>query len=153
MTKPGCSRMESRPSIDLEGWDQWGLIDESGNFIALWGLQQGNSHREAMYELDAAGICDIRGKDQLGQMSPTEEPTPNLASAGQIIQGSTAETVAVEPQSEVPFWADLPPIAYGLIAVLAVASLWGLAYKQAQKTKATDTTPAPLYPQNPYNGR
>jgi hypothetical protein len=128
LTKPRCQDMVSTPA------------PRDSNFL-LWGDQQypleaGLSLREAYFELDAAGVCDIRGLTQQGQAIPVDQ---SLA---------TTELVPMtEPVAAVAEPASLP---WSFLAVLAtVAAMAAGSMAQARRRRATDSTPKP---ENPYAG-
>jgi hypothetical protein len=128
LTKPRCQDMVSTPA------------PRDSNFL-LWGDQQypleaGLSLREAYFELDAAGVCDIRGLTQQGQAIPVDQ---SLA---------TTELVPMtEPVAAVAEPASLP---WSFLAVLAaVAAMVAGSMAQARRRRATDPTPKP---ENPYAG-
>jgi hypothetical protein len=107
----------------------------------LWGDQQypleaGLSPREAWFELDAAGVCDIRGLTQHGQAVPVATP---LATTEPI---PVAEPVAAVAEPAGPPWL--------FIAVLAaVAAMVAGSVVMERRRRATDPTPKP---ENPYAG-
>jgi hypothetical protein len=128
LTKLRCQDMVSTPA------------PRDSNFL-LWGDQQypleaGLSLREAYFELDAAGVCDIRGLTQQGQAIPVDQ---SLA---------TTELVPMtEPVAAVAEPASLP---WSFLAVLAaVAAMVAGSVVMERRRRATDPTPKP---ENPYAG-
>jgi hypothetical protein len=107
----------------------------------LWGDQQypleaGLSPREAWFELDAAGVCDIRGLTQQGQAIPVDQ---SLA--------TTEPVPMAEPIAAVAEPASLP---WSFLAVLAaVAAMVAGSVVMERRRKATDPT---AKPENPYAG-
>ena len=126
LTKLRCQDMVSTPAT------------RDSNFL-LWGDQQypleaGLSLREAYFELDAAGVCDIRGLTQQGQAVPVATP---LATTEPI---PMAEPVAAVAEPAGPPWSFLAVLA-------AVAAMVAGSMAQARRRRATDSTPKP---ENPY---
>jgi hypothetical protein len=107
----------------------------------LWGTQEypleaSLSLRESWFELDAAGVCDIRGLTQQGQAIPVDQ---SLA--------TTEPVPMAEPVAAVAEPASLP---WSFLAVLAaVAAMVAGSMAQARRRRATDTT---AKPENPYAG-
>jgi hypothetical protein len=127
-TKPRCQDMVSIPA------------PRDANYL-LWGDQQypleaGLSPREAYFELDAAGVCDIRGLTQQGQAVPVATPL------------ATTEPVPMaEPVAAVAEPASLP---WSFLAVLAaVVAMVAGSIATERRRRATDSTPKP---KNPYAG-
>jgi hypothetical protein len=99
MTSPTrCEGMLPRPSTQ-EGWNQWGTVDDLGNFTPVYGLPVTLSSREAMYELDAAGICDIQGKNLQGQPAPVETPKPATPALPTNVEPPTMIADVAPPRS------------------------------------------------------
>jgi hypothetical protein len=110
------------------------------NFL-LWGDQQypleaGLSLREAYFELDAAGVCDIRGLTQQGQAIPVDQ---SLA--------TTEPVPMAEPVAAVAEPASLPWLFIAVLA--AVAAMVAGSVVMERRRRATDPTPKP---ENPYAG-
>jgi hypothetical protein len=128
LTKPRCQDLVSIPA------------PRDANYL-LWGDQQypleaGLSPREAWFELDAAGVCDIRGLTQQGQALPVAEP---------IV---TTEPIPVaEPVAAVTEPAGLPWLFIAVLA--AVAAMVAGSVVMERRRRATDPTPKP---ENPYAG-
>jgi hypothetical protein len=128
LTKPRCQDLVSIPA------------PRDANYL-LWGDQQypleaGLSLRESWFELDAAGVCDIRGLTQQGQAIPVDQ---SLA--------TTEPVPMTEPVAAVAEPASLP---WSFLAVLAaVAAMVAGSMAQARRRRATDSTPKP---ENPYAG-
>jgi hypothetical protein len=107
----------------------------------LWGTQEypleaSLSLRESWFELDAAGVCDIRGLTQQGQAIPVDQ---SLVAANPV--------PVAEPVAAVAEPASLP---WSFLAVLAaVAAMVAGSMAQARRRRATDTT---AKPENPYAG-
>ena len=110
------------------------------NFL-LWGpqeypLEAGLSPREAWFELDAAGVCDIRGLTQQGQAIPVDQSLV-----------TTEPVPMAEPVAAVAEPASLP---WSFLAVLsAVIAMVAGSVAMERRRKATDPTPKP---KNPYDG-
>jgi hypothetical protein len=128
LTNPRCQDLVSTPA------------PRDSNFL-LWGDQQypleaGLSLREAYFELDAAGVCDIRGLTQQGQAIPVDQ---SLVATNPV---PVAEPVAAVAEPAGPPWL--------FVAVLAaVAAMVAGSMAQARRRRATDSTPKP---KNPYAG-
>lgn len=127
LTKPRCQDMVSIPA------------PRDANYL-LWGDQQypleaGLSPREAYFELDAAGVCDIRGLTQQGQALPVAEP---IVTTEPI---PIAEPVAAVTEPAGPPWLFLAVLA----AVIAMVT--GSVVMERRR-RATDPTPKP---ENPYS--
>jgi hypothetical protein len=128
LTKPRCQDLVSIPA------------PRDANYL-LWGDQQypleaGLSPREAWFELDAAGVCDIRGLTQQGQALPVAEP---------IV---TTEPIPIaEPVAAVTEPAGLPWLFIAVLA--AVAAMVAGSVVMERRRRATDPTPKP---ENPYAG-
>jgi hypothetical protein len=128
LTKPRCQDMVSIPA------------PRDSNFL-LWGTQEypleaSLSLRESWFELDAAGVCDIRGLTQHGQAIPVDQ---SLA--------TTEPVPMAEPVAAVAEPASLP---WSFLAVLAaVVAMVAGSMAQARRRRATDSTPKP---ENPYAG-
>ena len=128
LTKLRCQDMVSIPA------------PRDANYL-LWGDQQypleaGLSLREAYFELDAAGVCDIRGLTQQGQAIPVDQ---SLATTEPV---PMAEPVAAVAEPASPPWSFLAVLA-------AVAAMVAGSMAQARRRRATDSTPKP---ENPYAG-
>jgi hypothetical protein len=128
LTKPRCQDLVSIPAPRDTNYLLWGPQE--------YPLEAGLSPREAWFELDAAGVCDIRGLTQQGQALPVAEP---------IV---TTEPIPVaEPVAAVAEPASLP---WSFIAVLAaVAAMVAGSVVMERRRRATDPTPKP---ENPYAG-
>ena len=127
LTKPRCQDMVSTPA------------PRDANYL-LWGDQQypleaSLSLREAYFELDAAGVCDIRGLTQQGQVMPV---TPAVV--------APVEPVAV-PVAAVPEPGGFPWLSAAILAV--VLTMVGGSIAMERRRRATDATPKP---ENPYAG-
>lgn len=126
--KPRCQDMVSIPA------------PRDANYL-LWGDQQypleaDLSPREAWFELDAAGICDIRGLTQQGQALPVAEPivtTEPVPMAGPV-------AAVAEPAG--------PPWPFLAVLAVLVAMVAG-SVAMDRRRRATDTT---AKPENPYAG-
>lgn len=128
LTKPRCQDMVSSPAPRDTNYLLWG--DQQ------YPLEAGLSPREAWFELDAAGVCDIRGLTQHGQAVPVATP---LATTEPI---PVAEPVAAVAEPAGPPWL--------FIAVLAaVAAMVAGSVVMERRRRATDPTPKP---ENPYAG-
>jgi hypothetical protein len=105
----------------------------------LWGpqeypLEASLSLRESWFELDAAGVCDIRGLTQQGQAIPVDQSLV-----------ATNPVPVTEPVAAVAEPASLP---WSFLAVLAaVVAMVAGSMAQARRRRATDTT---AKPENPY---
>jgi hypothetical protein len=128
LTKPRCQDMVSTPAPRDTNYLLWGPQE--------YPLEASLSPREAWFELDAAGVCDIRGLTQQGQVIPvdqslvTTEPIP------------IAEPVAAVAEPASPPWLFLAVLA----AVIAMVT--GSVVMERRR-KATDPT---AKPENPYAG-
>lgn len=98
MSKIRCEGMLPRPS-GQDGWQQWGTVDDLGNFTPVYGLPDSLSTREAMYELDAAGICDIQGKNLQGQPAPVEAPAPAIPALPTNVEPPTMIAEVAPPRA------------------------------------------------------
>ena len=128
LTKPRCQDMVSSPAPRDANYLLWGPQE--------YPLEAGLSPREAWFELDAAGVCDIRGLTQQGQALPVAEP---LATTEPV---PIAEPVAAVAEPAGPPWL--------FIAVLAaVAAMVAGSVVMERRRRATDPTPKP---ENPYAG-
>ncbi len=126
LTKLRCQDMVSTPA------------PRDSNFL-LWGDQQypleaGLSLRESYFELDAAGVCDIRGLTQQGQAIPVDQ---SLA--------TTEPVPMAEPVAAVAEPASLP---WSFLAVLAaVVAMVAGSVVMERRRRASDST---AKPENPY---
>jgi hypothetical protein len=128
LTKPRCQDLVSIPAPRDTNYLLWG--DQQ------YPLEAGLSPREAWFELDAAGVCDIRGLTQQGQALPVAEP---------IV---TTEPIPVaEPVAAVTEPAGLPWLFIAVLA--AVAAMVAGSVVMERRRRATDPTPKP---ENPYAG-
>lgn len=128
LTKPRCQDLVSISAPRDANYLLWGPQE--------YPLEAGLSPREAWFELDAAGVCDIRGLTQQGQAAPVA--TPLVA---------TNPVPAAAPVAAVAEPAGLPWL---LIAVLAaVAAMVTGSVVMERRRRATDPTPKP---ENPYAG-
>lgn len=128
LTKPRCQDMVSSPA------------PRDANYL-LWGDQQypleaGLSTREAYFELDAAGVCDIRGLTQQGQAIPADQPLV-----------TTEPVPMTEPVAAVAEPAGPPWLFLAVLAVLVAMVAGSVAMDR--RRRATDLTPKP---ENPYTG-
>jgi hypothetical protein len=128
LTKPRCQDLVSTPAPRDANYLLWGPQE--------YPLEAGLSLREAYFELDAAGVCDIRGLTQQGQAIPVDQ---SLA--------TTEPVPMAEPVAAVAEPASLP---WSFLAVLAaVAAMAAGSMAQARRRRATDST---AKPENPYAG-
>jgi hypothetical protein len=128
LTKPRCQDMVSIPAPRDANYLLWGTQE--------YPLEASLSLRESWFELDAAGVCDIRGLTQQGQAIPVDQ---SLA--------TTEPVPMAEPVAAVAEPASLP---WSFLAVLAaVAAMVAGSMAQARRRRATDTT---AKPENPYAG-
>jgi hypothetical protein len=128
LTKPRCQDMVSIPAPRDANYLLWGTQE--------YPLEASLSLRESWFELDAAGVCDIRGLTQQGQAIPVDQ---SLA--------TTEPVPMTEPVAAVAEPASLP---WSFLAVLAaVVAMVAGSMAQARRRRATDSTPKP---ENPYAG-
>ena len=128
LTKPRCQDLASTPAPRDTSYLLWGPQE--------YPLEAGLSPREAWFELDAAGICDIRGLTQQGQAIPVDQSLV-----------TTEPVLVAEPVAAVAEPASLP---WSFLAVLAaVIAMVAGSMAQARRRKATDST---AKPENPYAG-
>ena len=128
LTKPRCQDLASTPA------------PRDGNYL-LWGpqeypLEASLSLREAWFELDAAGVCDIRGLTQQGQAIPVDQPLV-----------TTEPVPVVDPVAAVAETAGPPWLFLAVLA--AVVAMVAGSMAMERRLKATDSTPKP---ENPYSG-
>ncbi len=128
LTKPRCQDMVSRPAPRDTNYLLWGPQE--------YPLEAGLSLREAWFELDAAGVCDIRGLTQQGQALPVAEP---IVTTEPI---PVAEPVAAVTEPAGPPWLFLAVLA-AVIAMVAGSVV------MERRRRATDPTPKP---ENLYAG-
>jgi hypothetical protein len=127
LTKPRCQDLVSTPAPRDANYLLWGPQE--------YPLEAGLSPREAWFELDAAGICDIRGLTQQNQAIPVDQPLV-----------TTEPVLVAEPVAAVAEPASLP---WSFLAVLAaVVAMVAGSMAQARRRRATDPTPKP---ENPYS--
>lgn len=128
LTKPRCQDLVSISAPRDTNYLLWGPQE--------YPLEAGLSPREAWFELDAAGVCDIRGLTQQGQAIPVDQSLV-----------ATNPVPVAEPVAAVAEPAGLPWL---LIAVLAaVAAMVTGSVVMERRRRATDPTPKP---ENPYAG-
>ena len=155
MTIRVCEQMVHRPSSQ-SGWSQWGEVDPQGNFVPLWGVESKHDQFASMYFLDAAGICDIQGKSQMGQPAPVDAAATAPVAGGDApipsVSGGATAIVVSEAESQSVLSQITSDQVMGGVG-LAVVALLALAYWQHRRTQATDTTEAPSYSENPYGGQ
>ena len=128
LTKPRCQDMVSSPAPRDANYLLWGPQE--------YPLEAGLSPREAWFELDAAGVCDIRGLTQQGQSLPVAEP---IVTTEPI---PVAEPVAAVAEPAGPPWLFLAVLA-------AVIAMVAGSVTMERRRRATDPTPKP---ENPYAG-
>lgn len=166
MTNPICEEWQSRPSSTAPGWNQWGPVDDLGQFTPEYGLEAKLNFAESMYYLAAAGKCEIKGQYRQGEATPIDTPKPEVddtVTDGGAVDavppsdvsqaGAAVQTIDAAPLAESQHWLEsVPAWGYGLIIGAAVFALVIAAFYQSRQTKATDTTPAPQYKINPFGG-
>lgn len=150
MTSPiRCEGMLPRPSSQ-PGWHQWGTVDDMGNFTPVYGLPDTLSSREAMYELDAAGICDIQGKHLQGQPAPVDASSPVVPALPTNVQPSVRIAEVDRPMA-------LPPAgASGLVIgglVLGGVALKVFAASRKPTSKNLSTSNRSQFNPNAFTGK
>jgi L,D-peptidoglycan transpeptidase YkuD (ErfK/YbiS/YcfS/YnhG family) len=146
-----CEELIARPS-EIQGWTQYGFINDSGEFEPLYGLESGLSLHSALYYLDAAGVCDIGGQYQMGQPVPVEsaplvvanniEAAPAIATVE--VPPTPVSQVEANPVTEASGGAWFIGIAFAL-ALGAAGVVWS-----AKQRSKNDPTPGVKMP-NPFN--